>query len=139
MRIIVINPTHRSITEEDVPGQVDRLAINQRLGGALCFAGKFPDGHSLYVDDDGLLKGEQDFFEIPSLYLRPLAGLGVIVGPETEDENENITDATLSLQGVQNGVRWLGTMSTKIDSIQHETGDPNMTHFEIQPTYKAVS
>ena len=138
MRIIIINPTDRSITQEDVPGKVDRQAINQRLGGSLCFAGKFSDGHTLYVDDDGLLKGEQDCFEMPSLYLRPLAGLGLIVGPETEDENEDITDATLSLQEVQNGVQWLGTMSTKIDSIQHETGDPNMTHFESQPTYKAV-
>jgi hypothetical protein len=134
MRIIIINPTERTITEEDVDGQVDYRTITKKIGGAMCVAGTFCDGHTLYVDDEGLLKGVQNYFHMPALNRQQLAGVGVIGGPETKDENQDITSATLSLLYIRMLIVWCGPMIATIESIQHETGDPDLSHLELRPT-----
>src|SRR6187399_2253097 len=78
-----IDSKNRTITEVDCNGLED---MRKYVGGSICFAMSWNTGDVLYVDDEGLLKPQEHFFMLPGCQ-NPLAGDGLIVGPEVETED----------------------------------------------------
>lgn len=84
----LINSKKRKIEDIEIGDYRDI----QRHIGCDCFTtgGSTPQGDTVYVDDEGLLNGTDEFFFHPEIYPHPLAGNAVVIGfnPNTgEDEN----------------------------------------------------
>jgi len=79
-----INSSTQQITSVECNGLVD---MRKYVGGSICFAMSWITGDVLYVDDEGLLKPQDSFFMLTDGQ-QPLAGNGIIVGPEVEDEEK---------------------------------------------------
>jgi hypothetical protein len=63
------------------------------LGGYLELACSLPNGDTLYVDDEGLRKAQSNFFLFELRTDQPLAGNGLLVGPERIDDDGNYLGA----------------------------------------------
>ena len=87
---ILINVTEKTVTEV----QVGDFKHMQELIGCNIFTTvslRFPDGETLFVDDEGLLQGKTQGFKIEG-YPQPLMGNGLIIGVNHEDgENADVT------------------------------------------------
>lgn len=85
MKAILIDAAKREIREVEY-NHTD-TPIRSLIGGWIETAWSWPNGDVLYVDEEGLLKPQEHFF---LLSLRsdgqPLAGNGVLVGREVEDD-----------------------------------------------------
>lgn len=130
MKLIVIDPTAQTVTEIDHPGQVDWRTIQHYLGGRpMTLAGRRVNGDLLWVDDEGLLNGPTNFFSYQTLNMQPLAGIGVLTGPEV---NEDIIDIGTPLEVVRSEVIFLGRMEATevtVTEARHE----NFTHIAVSP------
>ena len=60
--------------------------MHDLIGGYIEAAARLPNDDVLYVDEEGLLKQQTDFFLFALRPDQPLCGNGLIVGPETYDE-----------------------------------------------------
>ena len=76
MKAVKIDSKEKTITDIDVNGLPDLQAI---VGGLIATALIFPNGDTLFVDDEGLFKNPENFFEHSDGY-QPFAGNGVLVG-----------------------------------------------------------
>lgn len=83
MRAIFIDAKNRRVEEFDFTGNF--RDIQRKLGVELFTTVNLRGGDTLYVDDEGLLNGTQDFF-LCGLYPTPLAGNGLILGSDDEGE-----------------------------------------------------
>jgi hypothetical protein len=88
MRALHIDAAARTVTEVETPEPraVDhaRLRELQRLvGGLIAYAWTFPNGDTLFVDDEGLLKQPEHFFRVCGCPQEFFAGNGVVVGKAT--------------------------------------------------------
>jgi hypothetical protein len=108
-RGILINPFDRTVTEVE-----QRLDDYRQIYVALstdehkvdCFTTvEVSPRDTLWVDDEGLLKGETKFFELEG-YRQPLAGCGLILG---HDGNGESVGTTIPLELVKSKVRFVGT------------------------------
>jgi hypothetical protein len=70
---------------------------------------EFPNGDYLYVNDEGLINGTRDFFDIGAH--SPFAGNGVLVGP-ADDEGDD-TDVQSTCDQICHSVRFMS-----VDDIQ---------------------
>lgn len=137
MRYILIDPVAQTVTAENYDGQIDWRVICNKLGcGTMASAGRLANGDILWVDDEGLLKDGQSYFSFQAVNGQPLAGRGMITGPETllrpgaMPGEEDINDVQSSPGDVQLGVIFLGEMKvTETTMTTHET--PGMTVFHI--------
>lgn len=86
MRAILIDPVEETVTEVDYDG--DFRSIYSLLD-ITCFTCVQINSHGdvIYIDDEGLMKSGQLFFE-HAAYPRPLAGKGLVLG--TNDEGETV-------------------------------------------------
>ena len=85
---ILIDPTARTVTIDRRPWTLRDL--QEAVGGYIDVYTAIK-GLSVFVDDEGLLKGPADFFILPGC--QPLAGVGVILGDVDEDgETLGLTD-----------------------------------------------
>lgn len=75
-----IDSSKKQITEVEVDGLAD---LNHYVGGDIRMAARFRNGDVIYVDDNGLHNHPDRFFKIDSRD-QPLAGDGLLVGPEIE-------------------------------------------------------
>lgn len=80
MKAYLIDSAAQTISAIDYSGLTE---LHDLVGGYIELAWTWPSGEVLYVDEEGLLKPQSHFFR---LTLRsdgqPLAGNGVVVGPE---------------------------------------------------------
>lgn len=76
MKAILIDSTARVVCEVEIDRELKSL---QELVGGYIELVRISDKDDCYVNEEGLLHGEQNFFEYEG-FLRPLAGNGVIVG-----------------------------------------------------------
>lgn len=106
MRAIFIDSTARTIEEIELPeGEAEHLAeLQKRVGGYIELATQFPNGDTLFVDEEGLFKENQQFFVIIGGH-QPFAGNGVIVGPEVDERQ---SPAKTQLITIRNSVRFVG-------------------------------
>ena len=80
MKAILINPITQTVVNYDFEG--DFRDIQEILGVDLFTCIGLENGDTLYVDDEGLINGTNEFFFAPSLYPTPLAGKGLILGTD---------------------------------------------------------
>jgi len=87
MKAFLIDSAARKITEVEYElGDVSRL-----IGGdGICLGFRFRNGDLLYVDDKGLLKPQEHFFWISDRTDQPLAGNGLVAGPDRLDETLDV-------------------------------------------------
>ena len=81
-RAIFIDSPRRTISEVEIDSLDD---MQKLIGGYIEVAFAWPNGDTLYVDEEGLLKVQDYFFALPGERPdQPFAGNGVIVGREEE-------------------------------------------------------
>ena len=122
MRAIVINPTLKTITVEDLPG-TDTLEI--------ILAAVFPGGergmiqavnigaqHDLWIDEEALLRPwiDQAFFSIGDN--PPIGGIGVILSHTRDGESH---DCYAPIEPVQRVIRWVAPQDVVIPAPTIQT------------------
>ncbi len=109
MRAILIDPFNRVITEVDISDdfkEIYKFLTNDMVTVNIFTTGMIWDNRDiLYVDDEGLFKNGNPFFDIGRADGQPLAGMGIIMG--CNDFGESV-DVKVSLIEIQNLVRWTG-------------------------------
>lgn len=120
-RVIVINPTERTITEQEIIAggeDVSQDQRNQHMKGiyemlgcdmmeVACNIEAKQGTNSLFVDEEGLFKDDQQFFKFTydGGNKQPLAGNGLIMGFDyTTGESPA---CTMTIQEVADRVQWL--------------------------------
>ena len=105
-RILLIDAAARTVTEAVVTDTYP--AIKSHIGGWICVAGSLESGDTVFVDDEGLMKPYEHFFKIPA-NAQPLAGNGVVTGPDGyDDKGEEITlDVTMTPEQMTAQITWL--------------------------------
>jgi hypothetical protein len=95
-----------------IPVDCDGLDDMRRfVGGSICIANTWPSGDVLYVDDEGLLKKQENYFMIEG-QPQPLAGDGIIVGPDVDDvdrwwnEYTNVKQVKITWMSRHDAVMW---------------------------------
>lgn len=105
MKAYLIDPFTKSINEVDYDG--DWRNISKIIGNDCTnfdVVG-FPGGrHSIFVDDEGLIKGELAPFFKPSWILTPLSGRGLVLGTTSDGES---CDVSVPLHALQSDIEWL--------------------------------
>lgn len=101
MRAFKIDVIAKTVTEIDISGELKSL--QEVVGGYIELAREINDTDNLYVDEEGLLKGQLPWFEITGGH-QPFIGHGVIIG--SDDEGETI-GAKASLTEIQAMVTFL--------------------------------
>jgi len=102
MKVFVINPVERTITEAEYSGVYTEIYT---LGGFDCFSVvNISDGDGIFVDDEGLLKSGQSFFGVTG-YPQPLAGCGVVIGTDMDGDS---VEPTVTLEWLRSNVVFLG-------------------------------
>lgn len=115
MRYLIIDPERREVTEHEHPGQIDGAFIRTIIGGWLGVVGFYPNGDTLYVDDDGLTDPARPVwcFDWTGYPVHPVAGRGVLVGPEelpqgaTDPDDKQIVSARTPLEQLRADVAWV--------------------------------
>src|ERR1035437_9813871 len=97
MRVIIIDAKKREIREEDIKG--DLASLQEVVGGYIELV-RYSDQEDVYVNEAGLLHGEQNFFSLRG-FLQPLAGNAVIIGSSEEGRQE---PTKLTLEEVRKNV-----------------------------------
>lgn len=90
MKAILIDAAKREIREveyQPIAIATDVLTLQQHIGGFIEAAYRWDNCDVLYVDEEGLLKQPQHFFSITVRPDQPLAGNGIVVGIEVEDQS----------------------------------------------------
>jgi|688.fasta_scaffold03599_5 hypothetical protein len=105
MKAYLIDPNTKSITEVEYNG--DWRTISEFIGNDCTnfdVVG-FPGGrHSIFIDDEGLIKGTLAPFFKPSWILTPLSGRGLVLGTTADGDS---CDVSVSLQALQDDIEWL--------------------------------
>lgn len=78
MRAILIDPPNKAITEIDFEG--DYKAICELIKADLMTAVNIDGGHTIYLDDEGLINGNPHGWFVIESYPQPLRGYGLILG-----------------------------------------------------------
>lgn len=100
----LIDPVAQSITEVTYTGHYTNIYTHLGIDTFTVVDLGFDNGDAVFVDDEGLLKSDQRFFQIDG-YPQPIAGRGLVLG--TDEEGESVTPKiTLSkLKGLISWVR----------------------------------
>lgn len=93
IRVIVIDALKREVREEQVKGKT--LKFLQKTCGGYVDLVRITDYADLWVKDEGLIDGTQEFFTIGGV-VQPLAGSGVLASSD-EDGNTIGTDIPLDI------------------------------------------
>ena len=106
MKAILIDPARRVVEEVEY----DKVGtLGKFVGGYITLAWQTEAGDVIYVDDEGMLKPQGAYFrwtERPDE--QPLAGKGILVGPETDHgDTYTIADPTMSVDEVTSKIIWL--------------------------------
>ena len=97
MKAIIIDAEKREVRETDISG--DLKSLQAAVGGYIELV-RLDDANDLYVNEEGLLHGEQNFFEYQGAH-QPFAGNGVIIGVTQEGAT---APATISAEAVRGRV-----------------------------------
>ena len=85
MKAYLIDPHTETITEVEYSG--DYREIYKHIDAEIFTTAQFNKfGDTVFVDDEGLFKEEQEFFLING-YPQPLAGKGLVLGCDEEGES----------------------------------------------------
>lgn len=105
MRAIVIDAKKQEVREEEFDGEGVRSVLDylhEKVADCVTVV-HIEKGEDVWVDDEGLINGTQEFFEYPT-YNQPLGGNGVILGT---DRHGNSISTKLSVEEVRAKVKFL--------------------------------
>lgn len=100
MKAYFIDSENRTITETEIKNWQE---ISPKIGCELFTIVGMENSDSLYVDDEGLLKPQNNFF-LYSEYPQPLAGNGIVLG--TNDEGESV-EPKISLDELKSKITFM--------------------------------
>lgn len=81
------------VTFQVEPGK-ELSELQRRVGGTITSASHVIDGHTAYVDDEGLLTGKPVNYIVSHLFRQTIVGDAVIVGPvDAEGDTASVTEA----------------------------------------------
>ncbi len=109
-----IDSLARTIVEVTYQTLADMQAY---VGGSIESAWRWPNGDTLYVDEDGLSKPGKGFFWLADRTDQPLVGNALVVGAETMDRHGHYIDAprpAMPLEYLHRSIRW--TTREQVDS-----------------------
>jgi hypothetical protein len=114
MKAILIDAEKREIREVEYrPNGVagDVPTIGEYIGGWIESAFTWPTGDVMFVDEEGLLKPTMHFFYCAFRTDQPMAGNGVVVGREVEDDDAPggyyTVDPVVSVEWLRRRIRWM--------------------------------
>lgn len=121
MRVVIINPWLRTVTEKNInPNSLQDIYENlthegQKMTDDFNIVGLAPKV-ALYVDGEGFLKTDVPVFKIighgrPD-QLRPLAGIGILFGGADPEGNALPMPEYISLKFCEQAVTWTKLFST---------------------------
>ena len=114
MKAILIDPIKREIREVDITDGDSPAGISNLIGCRwFCIGSYLRDGDAAFVDDEGLLLGEEEdiyFWAIDSNAIKssnnqPLAGKGLVLGSDEEGCSQS---AVTTVDELASAIRWLG-------------------------------
>lgn len=113
MQAILIDAEKREIREVEYSfnSTTGAPTVGEYLGGWLEAAYRWPTGDVLYVDEEGLLKPTMHFFFCGFRPDQPMAGNGVVVGKEVEDDKAPhgyyTADLTVTVDWLRKTIVWM--------------------------------
>jgi hypothetical protein len=79
----LIDPTEKEVREVHFEALADMQAL---INGKIAWGYGWPNGDTLYIDDEGMDKHPRRFFALPTCSPdQGFAGNGLVVGPEVQD------------------------------------------------------
>lgn len=98
MKAIFIDAEKRELREMSITDFRDiRAAVAD--GGSFTFAMELENGDTIYVDDEGLVKNYEHFFEVTGGH-QPFAGNGLVVGNDEMGESRDVASSIETLRGM---------------------------------------
>ena len=99
-KALFIDATAQTITEIELGD--DFREISKKIGCDLfTVATELPNMDALYVDDEGLINGTENFFYHKKLYTHPLAGNGIILGTDDEGDSVDVKTNAKEFDGIK--------------------------------------
>lgn len=117
MKAILINAEHKTIAAVTISNDADKRLkeCQQLLGGYLCIAHEVDEFNTLFVDDEGLFKEENNWFTFAgSNQPYPFKGNGLILG--VDDCGETV-DCTCTLEQIAEKVSFVKQLSARADNM----------------------
>jgi len=138
-KAILIDVAARTITEVECDTLHD--GAQKAIGGYIETAHMWPNGDVLFVDEDGLSKPQRHFFRFAlRRNPQPLAGNGIIIGREIEDDEGNWLgnqDPHITPDDVAKLVQWLDR--AQVDAwAKGNASEPAVTFITIGPGGEAT-
>lgn len=125
MKAHLIDPANRTVTTVELPDSKDRLtAIYRHLQCDTFDVAGLPNGDSVYVDDEGLLKPMQHFFAVRGMP-EPFAGRGLVMGTDSRGHSIN---PTISLTELTHHVKFI-ELVTKELALVRDADKPQQERF----------
>lgn len=112
MKAYLIDSENKTISETSVDSWKD---IAPAIGADLFTTITIENNDTLYVDDEGLLKPQENFF-LYAGYDQPLAGNGLVLGTTGEGES---TDPKNSIEFIRSKVRFMTRREAYEWAIKH--------------------
>ena len=112
MKAFLIDAAERQIREVEyvVSPMESPLSLQSHIGGFIETAYGWPDGDTLFVDEEGLLKPQLYFFRISTRPDQPFAGNGIVVGRERTNRQGDYLgtdDPKLTIEALRGMVTWM--------------------------------
>jgi hypothetical protein len=102
MKAFLIDPAAKTVTEVEYSGNWQDI---YPLTDCDCFTTVDIDGaNTMFLDDEGLLKGHRDDFFVYGPECQPLAGKALVLGYDEEGET---VASSLTIQEIVSQVKWM--------------------------------
>lgn len=123
MQAFLIDPANKAITTVELPDTGDKLpAIYKHLQCETFDAMYLPNGDSLYIDDEGLLKPQMHFFAVRGAP-QPYAGRGLVVGINAQGRS---VSPSITLQQLTANVKFVELMTRHV-AIVRDAANPTLS------------
>lgn len=115
MQAHLIDPANQSVTTVELPDSKDRLtAIYRHLQCDTFDVATLPNGDTIYVDDEGLLRPLQHFIAIRGMP-EPFAGRGLVMGTDSRGHSIN---PTISLAELTRRVKFIELINKDVVMVR---------------------
>jgi hypothetical protein len=110
MKAIIIDSKKQEIRETEIDGKL--AGLQAAVGGYIELV-RLEDEQDLYVNEEGLLHGEQKFFFYHGAH-QPFAGNGIICG---HDDEGNTTGTSMQVEAVRARVKFLNAHEAYLAAV----------------------
>lgn len=108
MQGILINPFDQTISKVEVGSGIEGI-YQQIQARPFCCVGLDDEGHTLYLDDEGLYREDQRFWFWQGA-MDPFCGIGLVLGSDDEGDSVSASDSFRLV--VEDHVNWIGDRQT---------------------------